>query len=184
MRGDGGVYQLKTVNKLGSATATVTVTVGYEPSVINPAEESVPVVKGDSVVFNCTAEAIPSPTYTWKHPEADNVNTTTRDNVSTLTITGVSSSNEGVYECHAWNIHGNSTRKVTVIVIDYLLPLIAGVAALFVLLILILIIVLYRMYYKRHKTGEYSLKAGKPSSANGSMAHNGKGAEEIPLTPI
>ncbi|XP_041099587.1 intercellular adhesion molecule 1-like [Polyodon spathula] len=184
MRGDGGVYQLKTVNKLGSATATVTVTVGYEPSVINPAEESVPVVKGDSVVFNCTAEAIPSPTYTWKHPEADNVNTTTRDNVSTLTITGVSSSNEGVYECHAWNIHGNSTRKVTVIVIDYLLPLIAGVAALFVLLILILIIVLYRMYYKRHKTGEYSLKAGKPSSANGSMGHNGKGAEEIPLTPI
>ncbi|KAK1153755.1 intercellular adhesion molecule 5-like isoform X1 [Acipenser oxyrinchus oxyrinchus] len=113
-RTDGGVYQLKTMNKYGFATATVTVTVGYKPSEINPAVESVLVLNGDSVVFNCTADGIPAPTYTWKHPEADNVKITTKDSVSTVTITGASSSNHGVYECHAWNLHGNSTRKVTV----------------------------------------------------------------------
>lgn len=85
-----------------------------EPSVINPAVESVLVLNGDSVVFNCTADGIPAPTYTWKHPEADNVKITTKDSVSTVTITGASPNNNGVYECHAWNIHGNSTRKVTV----------------------------------------------------------------------
>ncbi|XP_058864108.1 intercellular adhesion molecule 5-like [Acipenser ruthenus] len=182
-RTDGGVYQLKTMNNYGSAVATVTVTVGYEPSAINPAEESVPVLKGDSVVFNCTADGIPAPTYTWKHPEADNVKITTKDSVSTVTITGASSSNRGVYECHARNIHGNFTRKVTVEVTDYLIPIIAGVVVLIVLVIPILIMVLYYVYYKQHKTGEYNLK-GKPSSANGSVAHNGKAADEIPLTQV
>ncbi|MGH0162102.1 UNVERIFIED_CONTAM: hypothetical protein FKN15_058620 [Acipenser sinensis] len=93
---------------------------GYdEPSVINPAVESVLVLNGDSVVFNCTADGIPAPTYTWKHPEADNVKITTKDSVSTVTITGASPNNNGVYECQAWNIHGNSTRKVTVEVTEH-----------------------------------------------------------------
>ncbi|KAK6468929.1 titin-like, partial [Huso huso] len=177
-RRDGGVYQLKAMNKFGSATATVTVTVRYEPSVINPAEESVSVLKGDSVVFNCTADGIPAPTYRWKHPEADNVKITTKDSVSTVTITGASSSNHGVYECQAWNIHGNSTRKVTVEVTGnytLLLTLVAVAAVAVVLLV-------YFVYKKKRTSGSYTFLPTNPSSANGSVAENGQTAEDIPLT--
>ncbi|XP_058863204.1 intercellular adhesion molecule 5 isoform X4 [Acipenser ruthenus] len=159
---------------------SITFSVLYEPSVINPAEESVPVLKGDSVVFNCTADGIPAPTYTWKHPEADNVNITTKDSVSTVTITGASSSNHGVYECHAWNIHGNSTRKVTVEVTGnytLLLTLVAVAAVAVVLLVSF-------VYKKKRTSGRYTFLPTNPSSANGSVAENGQTAEDIPLTTV
>ncbi|MGH0155186.1 UNVERIFIED_CONTAM: hypothetical protein FKN15_035112 [Acipenser sinensis] len=173
-------YEFKAEKELNGKMIT------YEPSVINPAEESVPVLKGGSVVFNCTADGIPAPTYTWKHPEADNVKITTKDSVSTVTITGASPNNNGVYECQAWNIHGNSTRKVTVEVTgnftgNYILLLILVAVAVVAVL---LVFFVYFACKKKHTTGRYTFLPTNPSSANGSVAENGQTAEDIPLTTV
>ncbi|MBN3277062.1 ICAM1 protein, partial [Polyodon spathula] len=102
----------------------------YKPSLLSVTEETVEVLEEGSVVLNCSADGNPHPSYEWEYPRADNVQEITKDGVSTVNITRASSSNAGVYECHAKNIYGEQRKKVTLTVkggTDWIKIIIIGV---------------------------------------------------------
>ncbi|CAH1245759.1 FGFR2 [Branchiostoma lanceolatum] len=87
--------------------------VHYPPKV--PQVEATPgsaVTEGDTVVLRATADCVPPATYTWGRlggslPTTAVVNTT----LGTLTISGVTMEDSGVYIVVAWNYLGNSSVK-------------------------------------------------------------------------
>ncbi len=68
---------------------------------------------GENVTFQCFAEGNPVPEIRWTRTPAVNVIEATRVRHKYITITGATSTNEGVYICVATNKVGSVTRSVT-----------------------------------------------------------------------
>ena len=77
------------------------------PSISNVMSSSKSSYIGQEVTFTCAADGNPLPFYSWKTP--DNQTLTG----STLVVKLQSSREFGVYACITNNVHGKSTRNIT-----------------------------------------------------------------------
>ncbi|NWV48257.1 ICAM5 protein, partial [Daphoenositta chrysoptera] len=112
-RGHAGTYQCRATNAHGSATRNVTVAVEYGPvGVTVRALPSANVTRGGGFTLECGAEAVPPPGYTWAVPPATNLRLAP-DNRS-VTVTGATAANRGLYTCTASNRHGRREGSVLV----------------------------------------------------------------------
>ncbi|XP_068034983.1 intercellular adhesion molecule 5-like [Anomalospiza imberbis] len=104
-RAHAGTYQCRATNAHGSAVRNVTVAVEYGPAGVTlRVLPSANVTRGSGFTVDCGAEGVPAPTYTWALPPAPNLRLAA-DNRS-VTVTGATTANRGVYTCTASNRHG------------------------------------------------------------------------------
>ncbi|XP_053193699.1 intercellular adhesion molecule 5 [Scomber japonicus] len=107
----GGKYLLRATNKHGHADHTLHLNVSYAP-VFNEGNYSMEVTLGENVTFNFSAKGNPNITIMWKFNPEKNVNVTTGGSNTVVSITGATSTNDGVYLCTASNTIGTVTRSV------------------------------------------------------------------------
>ncbi|XP_041345378.1 intercellular adhesion molecule 5-like, partial [Pyrgilauda ruficollis] len=139
-RAHAGTYQCRASNAHGSAVRNVTVAVECEcggrfwgaprgsgapsaaavfpPGADGPAAvtlrvlPSANVTRGSGFTVDCGAEGVPAPTYSWALPPAPNARLAA-DNRS-VTVTGATTANRGLYTCTASNRHGRRAASVAV----------------------------------------------------------------------
>lgn len=71
---------------------------------------------GDNVTFACIAKGNPPPEVKWHYDSfAGNVRVTTGGSQESISVTGATSTNAGVYRCVATNKVGSVTTSVTLI---------------------------------------------------------------------
>uniref|UniRef100_A0A8D2KV14 Ig-like domain-containing protein n=1 Tax=Varanus komodoensis TaxID=61221 RepID=A0A8D2KV14_VARKO len=109
-RNDSGLYRCKATNGHGTESWMVNVQVEYRPVISTLAvSASLPIRRGDNVSITCQADGSPAASYTWKVPQASNLNYAS--NSSTVSIVGADGQNSGVYECTARNKHGRKAAQ-------------------------------------------------------------------------
>ncbi|XP_074512460.1 vascular cell adhesion protein 1-like [Sebastes fasciatus] len=173
---DSGKYSLKATNEHGIATHALNVDVLYAPVFTHVTYKN-EVNPGDNVTFACIAKGNPPPEVKWHYDSsAVNVRVTTGGSQQSISVTGATSTNAGVYRCDATNKVGSVTTSVTLIMKDpkpraarfsviwWLLILLAIV----LIVILILIIVVRR--WKKH--GRYRFVPDRPNDGS-----------DIPMSP-
>lgn len=128
-RAHAGTYQCRASNAHGSAVRNVTVAVEYGPAGVTVRVlPSANVTRGSGFTVDCGAEGVPAPTYTWALPPAPNLRWAA-DNRS-VTVTGATTANRGLYTCTASNRHGRRAGSVVVRVDESWLALLAALGAL------------------------------------------------------
>lgn len=73
------------------------------------------VTPGQNITLECSAEGNPSPDIRWNYTSAGNVMETTGGLQRSISVTGATSTNAGVYVCVAVNKVGRVSRSVTLI---------------------------------------------------------------------
>lgn len=113
-----GMYQCHCQNTVGNAQATFSVSVkGPARIVSHPADKTVP--QGTGVTLTCEAEGSPTPSIIWLK-DGKSLPSDTRirqhENLyeSTIYITDVRVSDNGVYECKALNENGDDSMKTKI----------------------------------------------------------------------
>uniref|UniRef100_T1IXZ7 Peroxidase n=1 Tax=Strigamia maritima TaxID=126957 RepID=T1IXZ7_STRMM len=115
---DGGVYRCTAINYLGSITAVAQIVV-QEPPQISERPQDQKVSEGRFVEFICKAEGTPQPHLIWRK-DGRTIVADARIIIdffgTTLRISSVRKSDEGLYECRAQNIVGivSSQARLTV----------------------------------------------------------------------
>ncbi|CAN8175402.1 unnamed protein product [Coccothraustes coccothraustes] len=128
-RAHAGTYQCRATNAHGSAVRNVTVAVEYGPAGVTVRVlPSANVTRGSGFTVDCGAEGVPAPTYSWALPPAPNLRLAA-DNRS-VTVTGATTANRGLYTCTASNRHGRRAGSVVVRVDESWLVLLAALGAL------------------------------------------------------
>ncbi|NXS33254.1 ICAM5 protein, partial [Pomatostomus ruficeps] len=163
-RAHAGTYQCRATNAHGSAVRNVTVAVEYGPAGVTlRVLPSANVTRGGGFTVDCGAEGVPAPTFSWALPPAPNLRLAS-DNRS-VTVTGATTANRGVYTCTATNRHGRRAGSVVVRVDEsWLVALVAlgtlgGVTA--------LALAVAGGYYLKTtacKKGEYNVRDAEGSS--------------------
>ncbi|XP_029998200.1 hemicentin-1 [Sphaeramia orbicularis] len=157
-RQDSGEYSIVATNKYGKDSHTLYLDVLYAPE-FQERNYSREMISGENITLNCFAEGNPSPLVQWYHPPAVNVHTTRGQQSISISVTGATSTNAGVYICGATNKVGSMSRNVTLIMkgetstIPQNLILVLLILVI-VLLFVILIAVLLR---RKRKHGEYNM---------------------------
>ncbi|XP_070684260.1 vascular cell adhesion protein 1-like [Pempheris klunzingeri] len=112
------------------------------------------ITEGDPLQLDCSAVGNPGPSYTWMFPSA----TLPAPNVSVLTISSVTSADEGPYTCSVTNDVGTVTVDFKVVVqADYTITTIVGMLIMAVVVIVVVTVV-YICYYRNHRMGQYNLR--------------------------
>ncbi|NWS20343.1 ICAM5 protein, partial [Pachyramphus minor] len=112
-RAHAGTYECRATNTRGSAVRNVTVAVQYGPTTVTlRVLPSANVTRGSTFSLDCGAEGVPAPTFSWALPPAPNLRLGP-DNRS-VTVTGATAANRGLYTCTASNRHGRSAGSVLV----------------------------------------------------------------------
>ena len=75
-------------------------------------------VLGEPVTLNCTAEALPPPTYTWLILRGNESMPLENETDSTLNFDSLRISERGVYSCQAQNELGTATRDNIVLKVE------------------------------------------------------------------
>ncbi|NXI89150.1 ICAM5 protein, partial [Rhipidura dahli] len=128
-RAQAGTYQCRATNAHGSAVRNVTVAVEYGPAGVTVrALPSANVTRGSGFTVECGAEALPPPSYSWALPSAPNARLAA-DNRS-VTVSGATAANRGVYTCTAVNRHGRRAGSVVVRVDESWLVVLVALGAL------------------------------------------------------
>lgn len=78
--------------------------------------ESKEVLQGENVTLSCSADSNPPSNIRWIYTAAVNSNVTTEGQQKTITITGITSANAGIYICVAENEAGRNTRFVSLVI--------------------------------------------------------------------
>ncbi|XP_036420546.1 carcinoembryonic antigen-related cell adhesion molecule 2-like [Colossoma macropomum] len=127
---DGVQYQCAALLKLEQlhqpqvgTSEPLNITVHYKPTITQPSNDTISVIKGDELVLNCSAHGNPSPQYYWGSPGKIITHS------SILIISSVQSENQGQYNCTAYNDAGSDSVMVNVVV-DYKLIIITVCAVL------------------------------------------------------
>ncbi|NXT07825.1 ICAM5 protein, partial [Prunella fulvescens] len=189
-RAHAGTYQCRASNAHGSAVRNVTVAVECEcggdrgapglrgslssgrcrPGADGPAGVAVSalpsanVTRGGAFTVECGAEGVPAPTFSWALPPAPNLRLAA-DNRS-VTVTGASAANRGVYTCTASNRHGRRAGSVVVRVDESWLVVLVALGALGAVTALGLAVA--GGYYLKStacKKGEYNVRDAEGSEA-------------------
>ncbi|NXJ58338.1 ICAM5 protein, partial [Spizaetus tyrannus] len=128
-RAHAGTYQCRATNAHGSALRNVTVAVEYSPVAVSlRVVPSANVSRGASFSVECRAEGLPTPTYGWALPPANNLRFAA-DNRS-VAVAGAAAANRGLYTCTATNRHGRRAGSVMVRVDESRLALAASLGSL------------------------------------------------------
>ncbi|XP_049666744.1 intercellular adhesion molecule 5 isoform X2 [Accipiter gentilis] len=128
-RAHAGTYQCRATNTHGSALRNVTVAVEYSPVAVSlRVLPSANVSRGASFSVECRAEGLPTPTYGWALPPANNLRFAA-DNRS-VAVAGAAAANRGLYTCTATNRHGRRAGSVMVRVDESRLALVASLGSL------------------------------------------------------
>ncbi|XP_076000164.1 hemicentin-2 isoform X2 [Genypterus blacodes] len=158
-RHDSGQYHLLAANKYGTSNHSLFIDVLYAPE-LNKADYTVEVGRGEDVTLVCSAEGNPAPVIEWSVNGAHNLNLTTRERQSNITVTGATSTNAGVYKCFATNKVGRVTSSASLIVKDRsprLSTTLIFVIVSIVLLIFALCLLICCCSTLRNKRGQYNL---------------------------
>lgn len=83
--------------------------------VFNRGNYALEVQPGENVSLECSAEGNPPPEVYWEYAHAGNAIATNRGRQKSITITGATSTNAGVYVCVAASEAGRGTRSVTLL---------------------------------------------------------------------
>ncbi|NXE03101.1 ICAM5 protein, partial [Chaetorhynchus papuensis] len=163
-RAHAGTYECRASNAHGSAVRNVTVAVEYGPAGVTVrALPSVNVTRGSGFTVDCGAEALPAPTFTWALPAAPNARLAA-DNRS-VTVTGATAANRGVYTCTASNRHGRRAGSVVVRVDESWLVVLVALGALGAVTALGLAVAGgYYLKTTACKKGEYNVRDAEGSS--------------------
>ncbi|XP_074386379.1 intercellular adhesion molecule 5 [Zonotrichia albicollis] len=184
-RAHAGTYQCRATNAHGSAVRNVSVAVEYGPAGVTVRVlPSANVTRGSGFTVDCGAEGVPAPTYTWVLPPAPNLHWAA-DNRS-VTVTGATTANRGLYTCTASNRHGRRAGSVVVRVDESWLVLLAALGALGAVTALGLAVA--GGYYLKStacKKGEYNVRDAEGSEAACLHRHRDPRAEVfgIQLSP-
>ncbi|KAK1877631.1 Angiopoietin-related protein 2, partial [Dissostichus eleginoides] len=108
---DSGCYMMNATNSHGTATHKLKLDVLFAPE-INEGTYSKEVKLDGNVTLDCSAEGNPLPDLHWNYTTAENVRETTRGHQKSLTITGATSTNAGVYICAATNNVGKDQYDI------------------------------------------------------------------------
>nr|XP_041567710.1 intercellular adhesion molecule 5 [Taeniopygia guttata] len=163
-RAHAGTYRCRATNAHGSAVRDVTVAVEYGPAGVTVRVlPSANVTRGGGFTVECGAEGLPVPTYTWALPPAPNLRLAA-DNRS-VTVTGATAANRGLYTCTASNRHGRRAGSVVVRVDERRPVVLAALGALGAVAALGLAVA-GGLYVKSSagKTGEYNVRDAEGSS--------------------
>lgn len=163
---DSGTYSLQATNKHGTAASRLNLHVLYAPE-FEDENTTIEITLGQNVTFNCSAKGYPGPVISWTYSESANLDVTTGERYSIITITKATSANAGDYQCAANNKVGTVTRVVTLKEKGkatayppqrWILPLIISA----VLLVLIILLVLFINYKKKHRRYSFVRNADIP----------------------
>ncbi|NXK43618.1 ICAM5 protein, partial [Piprites chloris] len=163
-RAHAGTYQCRATNAHGSAIRNITVAVEYGPAAVTlHALPSANVTRGSTFSLDCGAEGVPAPTFAWALPPAPNLRLGP-DNRS-VTITGATAANRGLYTCTASNRHGRSAGSVLVSVDETWLVALVALGSLGALALVVLAVA-GGLYLKSTacKKGEYNVRDAEGSS--------------------
>ncbi|NXF13900.1 ICAM5 protein, partial [Smithornis capensis] len=154
----------RATNAHGSATRNVTVAVEYGPATVTlRVLPSANVTRGATFSLDCGAEGVPAPTFTWALPPAPNLRVAP-DNRS-VTVTGATTANRGLYTCTASNRHGRSAGSVVVRVDESWLVALVALGSLGALTALSLAVAGgYYLKTTACKKGEYNVRDAEGSS--------------------
>ncbi|XP_076739408.1 V-set and immunoglobulin domain-containing protein 10 isoform X3 [Maylandia zebra] len=111
--------------------------------------ESKEVLQGENVTLSCSADSNPPSNIRWIYTAAVNSNVTTEGQQKTISITGITSANAGIYICVAENEAGRNTRFVSLVIKDKVPLLVIGV--LLAVFAIGLIVLLVFIYYRKRK---------------------------------
>ncbi|XP_037648953.1 hemicentin-1-like [Sebastes umbrosus] len=171
---DSGKYSLKATNNHGIATHVLNVDVLYAPVFTHVTYKN-EVYPGDNVTFACIAKGNPPPEVKWHYnSSAGNVRVTTGGSQQSISVTGATSTNAGVYLCVARNKVGSVTTSVTLIMKDPK-PRAARFSViwwLLILLVIVLIVILIIVVRRWKKHGRYRFVPDKANDAS-----------DIPMSP-
>ncbi|KAF3846199.1 hypothetical protein F7725_003277 [Dissostichus mawsoni] len=132
--------------------STLTILSAVAPE-INEGTYSKDVKLDGNVTLDCSAEGNPLPDLHWNYTTAENVRETTRGHQKSLTITGATSTNAGVYICAATNNVGKVTSTVTlkmmkakrsVLPLRFLWWLLIGLIVVVVVVVVIVIVIVHK----------------------------------------
>ncbi|CAH1786157.1 unnamed protein product, partial [Owenia fusiformis] len=110
---DAGDYKCVAANDAGSIEHTATLTINMGPNFkVEPKDKTIP--QGESVIFNCVAEAEPTPFITWKKEYVDILQENDRVTIlpnNSLRIIASQLDDSGIYICIARNSLGSVLVK-------------------------------------------------------------------------
>ncbi|XP_060619304.2 intercellular adhesion molecule 5 [Anolis sagrei] len=164
-RNDSGIYQCKATNGHGTEKRMVNVQVEYRPIIsILAVNASLPIRRGENFTIACHADGYPAANYTWKVPQAPNLNYV--ENNSTLTVVGAHRQNSGVYKCTASNKHGQQHSQVEIHVEDHWLYIIVVIAIAGATMLVLggMAGVIYYLKSTACKKGEYNVRDAENST--------------------
>ncbi|KAF7240119.1 Intercellular adhesion molecule 5 [Varanus komodoensis] len=164
-RNDSGLYRCKATNGHGTESWMVNVQVEYRPVISTLAvSASLPIRRGDNVSITCQADGSPAASYTWKVPQASNLNYAS--NSSTVSIVGADGQNSGVYECTARNKHGQQHSQVEIQVEDHWLYIVVVIAIAGATMLVLggMAGVIYYLKSTACKKGEYNVRDAENST--------------------
>ncbi|XP_053159299.1 intercellular adhesion molecule 5 isoform X3 [Hemicordylus capensis] len=164
-RNDTGIYQCKATNGHGTERWMVAVQVEYRPVIsLLAVSASLPIRRGTNFTITCHADGSPAVSYTWRVPQASNLNYVV--NNSTVAITSASGQNSGVYECTASNKHGQYLSQVEIRVEDHWLYIIVVIAIAGATMLVLggMAGVIYYLKSTACKKGEYNVRDAENST--------------------
>ncbi|XP_041640754.1 basement membrane-specific heparan sulfate proteoglycan core protein-like isoform X1 [Cheilinus undulatus] len=114
---DEGIYHCQAWNKHGQKKSSILfIDVQYAPKLptvsVSPSAE---IVEGASVNLTCSSDANPAANYTW-YKENQKLPRGTWQNYN---FPSIRSEDEGIYQCQAWNKHGQKKSSILYIDVQY-----------------------------------------------------------------
>lgn len=130
---------------------------------------------GEDVTLNCSAEGNPPPVMHWNFSSAANLKETTEGRQKTITVTGATSTNAGVYICVATNKVGSLSRSVTLVMKAETsgVPTAIILGLLIVLAFIALLIAIVFILNRQRRHGQYSF-----------VPDNGRNGSNVPMTTV
>nr|XP_024214409.1 hemicentin-1-like isoform X2 [Halyomorpha halys] len=114
---DRGNYTCVVKNSAGESFSTIPIEVSVLPKIHNEKDEKITILKGSSIILNCSADGVPDPDILWFFNETQLGESNThlfREKGKILVLNEVTTENTGTYTCVAKNFAGWVDKKFSV----------------------------------------------------------------------